>query len=107
MERIWLSQYPPGIPAEVDVKAFASLGAMLLHSCDRFGGLPAYSNMGASMSFAELERASRHFAAWLQQSLGLRKGDRVAIMMPNLLQYPVVLFGVLRAGLVVVNVNPQ
>ena len=107
MERIWLPHYPPGIPAQADVDAFASLKDVLQASCRRFGALPAYSNMGVSMSYAELDRASRHFAAYLQQSLGLRKGDRVAIMLPNLLQYPVALFGVLRAGGVVVNVNPQ
>ncbi len=86
---------------------FASLKDLLLRSCHRFGALPAYSNMGVSMTYAELDRSSRNFAAYLQKSLGLHKGDRVAIMMPNLLQYPVALFGVLRAGLVVVNVNPQ
>ena len=107
MERIWLNHYPPGVPAEVDVQEFASLREVLLRSCLRFGESPAYSNMGASLTYAELDRSSRDFAAYLQKSLGLRKGDRVAIMMPNLLQYPVALFGVLRAGLVVVNVNPQ
>ena len=107
MERIWLNNYPPGVPAEVDVHEFASLKDVLRRSCERFGDLPAYSNMGASLTFAELDRSSRDFAAYLQKSLGLHRGDRVAIMMPNLLQYPVALFGVLRAGLVVVNVNPQ
>ncbi len=107
MERIWLSSYPQGIPAEVDVHAFASLADVLHRSCRRFADLPAYSNMGASISYAELDRASLAFAAYLQQTLRLRKGERVALMMPNLLQYPVALFGVLRAGLVVVNVNPQ
>ena len=107
MERIWLSHYPPGVPAEVNVNEFASLQDLLVLSCHRFGSLPAYSNMGASMTYAELERSSRNFAAYLQKSLGLHKGDRVAIMMPNLLQYPVALFGVLRAGLVAVNINPQ
>ena len=106
MEKIWLSHYPSRIPAEVDVHEFASLKDVLLRSCHRFAALPAYSNMGASMTYSELDRSSRDFAAHLQKSLGLRKGDRVAIMMPNLLQYPVALFGVLRAGLVVVNVNP-
>ena len=107
MEQIWLRHYPPGIPAEVDVHEFASLSEMLLRSCQRFGELPACSNMGASMTYAELDRSSRNFAAYLQKSLGLHKGDRVAVMMPNLLQYPVALLGVLRAGMVVVNVNPQ
>lgn len=107
MERIWLDHYPQGVPAEIDVHAFASLKDVLQHSCDRFGALPAYSNMGATITYDDLDRSSRDFAAYLQQSLGLRRGERVAIMLPNLLQYPVALFGVLRAGLVVVNVNPQ
>ena len=107
MEKIWLKHYPPGIEAEVDVQAFASLNEVLRHSCERFAQLPAYSNMGASISYAELEQSSRDFAAYLQNTLGLHKGERVAIMSPNLLQYPVALFGVLRAGLVVVSVNPQ
>jgi long-chain acyl-CoA synthetase len=107
MERIWLRHYPPDIPAEVDVHEFASLREVLQRSCQRFGALPAYSNMGASITYDDLEQSSRDFAAYLQKSLGLHKGERVAIMMPNLLQYPVALFGVLRAGLVVVNINPQ
>ncbi|MDO9198734.1 AMP-binding protein [Rhodoferax sp.] len=107
MDKLWLKNYPPGIAAEVDVHEFSSVREVLRSSCERFADLPAYSNMGASMSYAELDQHSRDFAAYLQNSLGLHKGDRVAIMMPNLLQYPVALFGVLRAGLVVVNVNPQ
>ncbi|WP_114971456.1 AMP-binding protein [Rhodoferax ferrireducens] len=107
MEKIWLKNYPPGIAAEVELHEFASLRDVLRHSCDRFAPLPAYSNMGASITYAELDQASRDFAAYLQNTLGLNKGERVAIMSPNLLQYPVALFGVLRAGLVVVNVNPQ
>ncbi len=107
MERLWLNHYPPGIPADVDVQAAGTLRDVLLDSCRRFAELPAFTNMGSTLRYAELERASRDFAAYLQKSLGLHKGDRVAIMMPNLLQYPVALLGVLRAGLVVVNVNPQ
>ena len=107
MEKIWLKNYPKGIPAEVNLDEFSSLNDVLRHSCERFSDLPAYSNMGASITYAELYEASRDFAAYLQNGLGLHKGDRVALMMPNLLQYPVALFGVLRAGLVVVNVNPQ
>jgi len=107
MEKTWLKNYPPGIPAEIDLNEFASLNEVLQRSCQRFAELPAYSNMGASLTYAQLDRASRDFAAWLQKVLHLRPGDRVAIMMPNLLQYPVALFGALRAGLVVVNVNPQ
>ncbi len=105
--KAWLKNYPPGIPAEVDVHAFISLKDMLEKSCARFGHLPAFSNMGVTLGYAQVDEASRDFAAWLQQTIGLHKGDRVAIMLPNLLQYPVVLFGILRAGLVVVNVNPQ
>jgi long-chain acyl-CoA synthetase len=107
MEKIWLQHYPAGMAAEVQVDAFASLKDLLRQTCERFADLPAYSNMGASMTYADLDLHSRDFAAYLQGTLGLLKGDRVAIMMPNLLQYPVVLFGVVRAGLVVVNVNPQ
>jgi long-chain acyl-CoA synthetase len=107
MEPIWLKNYPPGVPAEVDVHEFASLPAVLQRSCQRFADLPAYSNLGASITYAELDRLSAAFGAYLQKSLGLKRGDRVAIMLPNLLQYPVALFGVLRAGMVVVNVNPQ
>jgi long-chain acyl-CoA synthetase len=107
MERIWLNHYPKGIPAEVDVNEFSSLADVLRRSCERFSELPAFGNMGVSINYAELDRLSRDFAAYLQQSLHLSRGERVAIMMPNLLQYPVALFGVLRAGLVVVNVNPQ
>ena len=107
MEKIWLKNYPQGISAEVDIDEFASLREVLRLSCDRFSELPAYSNMGVSMTYAELDQHSRDFAAYLQNTLNLNKGDRVALMMPNLLQYPVALFGVLRAGMVVVNVNPQ
>ena len=107
MERVWLKHYPMGILPEVGLDEFASLVDVLQTSCRRFAELPAFSSMGARITYTELDRESRAFAAWLQQSAGLRKGDRVAIMMPNLLQYPVAMFGALRAGLVVVNVNPQ
>jgi long-chain acyl-CoA synthetase len=107
MERVWLSHYPTGVAPDVDLDEFTSLVDVLRASCRRFAELPAYSSMGAQITYAELDRESRAFAAWLQKSLALRRGDRVAIMMPNLLQYPVAMFGVLRAGMVVVNVNPQ
>ena len=107
MDKVWLQHYPTGIPAEVDLDQFTSLKDVLERSCRRFATLPAYSNMGKSISYAELDASSRDFATYLQQTLGLSRGERVAIMLPNLLQYPVALFGVLRAGLVVVNVNPQ
>lgn len=105
MEKIWLKEYPPGVPAEVDLSEFASLKDILEKSCQRFADLPAYSNMGVSLRYREVDRLSRDFGAYLQ-GLGLGKGERVALMMPNALQYPVALFGALRAGLTVVNVNP-
>jgi long-chain acyl-CoA synthetase len=106
VEKIWLKAYPEGIPAQVDIHEYSSLGDMLEKSCQRFRDLPAYANMGVSITFGELDQASRNFGAYLQKGLGLQKGDRFAIMLPNLLQYPVALFGALRAGLTVVNVNP-
>lgn len=106
MEPIWLKQYPQGVPAEVDVRRFASLKEMLEQCCARFRERPAFTNLGVTLSYDQLDRLSRDFAAYLQQHLGLQKGERMAIMLPNLLQYPVALFGALRAGLVVVNVNP-
>ena len=106
MDKPWLAQYPAGIPAEVNVDAFASLKDVLAASCARFADRPAYDSMGTVMTFRQLDDASRAFAAWLQKGARLQRGDRVALMMPNLLQYPVALFGALRAGMVVVNVNP-
>jgi long-chain acyl-CoA synthetase len=106
VERIWLSSYPPDVPADIDADAYASLVEVLEESCVRFGHRPAFSNLGKQLSYGELDRLSHAFGAWLQREAGLTPGDRVAIMMPNLLQYPVVLFGCLRAGLTVVNVNP-
>jgi long-chain acyl-CoA synthetase len=106
MEKIWLSSYPPGIPAEVDITAYRSVVDLFETSCRRFADRPACLSMGRSLSYAELDRLSRDFAAFLQTGLGLQQGDRIALMMPNLLQYPIALFGALRAGLVVVNTNP-
>ncbi len=106
MEKIWLARYPAGVPAEVDVNAYRSVNDVFVQSVDEFSNLPAFISMGAVMTFAELDRRSRDFAAYLQSGLGLARGARVALMMPNLLQYPVALFGVLRAGCVVVNCNP-
>ena len=106
MEKIWLKQYPQGIPAEINPREYASLKEVFEKSCARFGDLPAFTNMDATLSYAQLDRLSRDFGAYLQHAAGLKKSDRVAIMMPNLLQYPVALFGALRAGMTVVNVNP-
>jgi len=106
MEKTWLKQYPEGIPAEVDVAAYSSLKEILEKSCARFADLPAYGNMGVSITYRELDQMSRDFAAYLQKVVGMKKGDRLAIMLPNLLQYPIALFGAQRAGIVVVNTNP-
>ena len=106
MEKIWLKSYPPGIPDEIDVNEFSSLGDLFEQGVRKFGDRIAYINMGKSISYAELDRLSAQFAGYLQGELKLPKGSRVALMMPNLLQYPIAMFGVLRAGCTVVNVNP-
>ena len=106
MEKIWLKSYPPGIPAEIDVDAFRSLGDLFERSVARFADKPAYHCMGKSITYAELDALSARFGAWLQSELKLPAGGRVALMMPNVLQYPIALFGTLRAGYTVVNVNP-
>lgn len=106
LDRPWLARYPAGIPAQIDSARFASLKDMFAASSARYAELPAFQSMGAVLSYRQLDEQSRAFAAWLQKGAGLQRGDRVALMMPNLLQYPVALFGVLRAGMVVVNVNP-
>jgi long-chain acyl-CoA synthetase len=104
--KVWLKSYPAGMPAEIDADLFKSIPDMLEKTFQKFAGKPAYHNLGCTMSYAELERLSRDFAAFLQGLPGMAKGERVAIMAPNLLQYPVALFGILRAGMTVVNVNP-
>src|SRR5512141_1723803 len=106
MHKPWLAQYPPGVPAEIDFGPLASLRDVLGASCSRFADRPAFRSMGTAMTYGQLDTASRSFAAWLQKVAGLKRGDRVALMMPNLLQYPVAMFAALRAGMVVVNVNP-
>jgi long-chain acyl-CoA synthetase len=106
MDKVWLKSYPSGVPAEIDPNEFSSLVDLFDKSVRAFGTNVAYVCMGKAMSYAELDRQSRDFAAYLQGELGLGKGARVALMMPNCLQYPVAMFGVLRAGCTVVNVNP-
>ncbi|HHL2579602.1 TPA: long-chain-fatty-acid--CoA ligase FadD [Yersinia enterocolitica] len=106
MEKVWLKRYPADVPAEIDPDRYSSLVEMFENAALRYADQPAFINMGEVMTFRKLEERSRAFAAYLQQGLGLQKGDRVALMMPNLLQYPIALFGILRAGMVVVNVNP-
>jgi long-chain acyl-CoA synthetase len=106
MQKIWLNSYPPGVPDEVDVDQFRSLADLLGWVCKRYGTQAAFTNQDATLSWERLDTLSRQFAAYLQK-LGLGKGDRIAIMLPNLLQYPVAMFGAFRAGCIVVNVNPQ
>ena len=106
MDKIWLQSYPPGVPAEIDLEEFASVGELFERSCGKYGDRGAFLNMGKSLSYAELERLSGHFGAYLQQVLKLPPGSRVALMMPNVLQYPIAMFGALRAGYTVVNCNP-
>ncbi|SFC80631.1 long-chain-fatty-acid--CoA ligase FadD [Pragia fontium] len=106
MDKKWLSRYPQDVPAEIDPERYSSLADMFENAVKHFADQPAYINQGKVMTFRRLEKRSRAFAAYLQNSLGLKKGDRVALMMPNLLQYPIALFGILRAGMIVVNVNP-
>ncbi len=105
MKPIWLHHYPAGVPAQVDIRRYTSLVDLFEQSCRKFHDRPAFTSMGTALTYGETDRLSRDFAAYLQ-SFGLTRGERVAIMLPNLLQYPVALFGVLRAGLTVVNVNP-
>jgi len=106
VDRIWLRDYPPGVPAEIDPDSIPSLKHLYDDACRRYAAYTAYTNMGARLGYAELDEKSRRFAAWLQKDARLGKGERVAIMMPNLLQYPIAVMGIHRAGCVVVNVNP-
>lgn len=106
MEKIWFENYPPNSEREIDVDKYESLVEMFEQAVQRHPDMPAYINMGQILTFRKLEERSRAFAAYLQNELRLERGDRIALMMPNLLQYPIALFGALRAGLVVVNVNP-
>ena len=105
MEKIWLKNYPKGVPAEIDPNAYHSILQVLDESFAKYAGRPAYYCMGGKLTFADVDRGSRQIAGWLQ-SKGLAKGARVAVMMPNILQYPISVFGILRAGMTVVNVNP-
>lgn len=106
MEKIWLKNYPPGVPAEINPAEYRSHVEILEESCRHFADLPAFTSMDKTVSYARYDELSRDFAAWLQTHAQLEKGDRIAIMLPNVLQYPIALFGALRAGLTVVNTNP-
>jgi long-chain acyl-CoA synthetase len=105
VDKIWVKHYPKGIPADIDINEYASVREIFEESVGKYATRPAFSCMGKSITFAELDTLSAAFGGWLQ-GLGCKKGTRVALMMPNILQYPVCLFGTLRAGCTVVNVNP-
>ena len=106
MEKIWLKNYPPGVPAEIDPSAWKSLQEIFEYSFETYRHQPAYINMGTALTYGDIDRLSSHLGAWLQQKAGLRRGDRIALMMPNLLQYPVAIAAALRTGLTIVNTNP-
>ena len=106
MDRYWLQHYPANVPHDINPNEYASLRELIDKGCLEHADKPAYSNMGTTLTFRELDARSRAFGAWLQREAGLKKGDRIALMMPNILQYPIALFGALRAGLTVVNTNP-
>jgi long-chain acyl-CoA synthetase len=107
IERPWLASYPANVPAQVNVDEYPSIVSVLEQACKNFSGNPAFSNFGTVLTYDDIDRLSARFAAYLLGELKLKKGDRVALMMPNVLQYPIAIFGVLRAGLTVVNVNPM
>lgn len=106
-QRLWLAEYPAGVPATIDVDEFPSIVSVLQSAIDKYRDRPAFSNLGKTLTYGQVDELSRQFAAYLLGELKLKKGDRVAIMMPNCLQYPIATFGVLRAGLTVVNTNPM
>jgi len=107
VEKIWLQHYPQGVPADIDPEEIPSIKHLFEDACRKHAAMPAFSNMGRTLTYAQVDKLSRRFGAWLQAEAGLREGDRVAIMMPNLLQYPIAIFGAMRAGLIVVNTNPM
>ncbi|HEK1010683.1 TPA: long-chain-fatty-acid--CoA ligase [Pseudomonas putida] len=102
----WNDKRPAGVPSTIDIHAYSSVVEVFERSCKRFADRPAFSNLGKTLTYAELDRLSAAFAAWLQQHTGLVPGDRIAVQMPNVLQYPIAVFGALRAGLIMVNTNP-
>ena len=107
MDKIWLKTYPPGVPAEINPSEYRSLLEIMERSLAKYRDLPAYTSMDRTLTFGDLDVLSRQFAAYLQKVAGLKKGDRLAVMLPNVLQYPVAILAAFRAGLTVVNVNPM
>ncbi|WP_109511224.1 long-chain-fatty-acid--CoA ligase FadD1 [Pseudomonas ovata] len=106
IENFWKDKYPAGVAAEIDPDEYPNVQAVLKRSCQRFADKPAFSNLGKTLTYGELYELSGAFAAWIQQHTDLKPGDRIAVQLPNVLQYPVAVFGAMRAGLIVVNTNP-
>ena len=106
MEKVWLKSYPPGVPEEIDLDAYASVTDVFEQAIASFGERPCFSNMGTTLTYSDLDRYTDQFASYLQNLPGMQTGDRVAVMMPNVLQNPISIFAILRAGMTVVNVNP-
>ncbi|MBP8185790.1 MAG: AMP-binding protein, partial [Pseudomonas sp.] len=102
----WNDKRPAGVPHEIDLTAYKSIVEVFERSCKKFADRPAFSNLGVTLSYGGLDRLSAAFAAYLQKHTDLKPGDRIAVQMPNILQYPIAVFGALRAGLIVVNTNP-
>ncbi|WP_313026502.1 long-chain-fatty-acid--CoA ligase FadD1 [Pseudomonas lopnurensis] len=105
-DNFWKDKYPVGVASEIDPDEYQNIQAVLRQSCERFAGKPAFSNLGKTLTYGELYRLSGEFAAYLQHHTDLQPGDRIAVQLPNLIQYPIVVFGAMRAGLIVVNTNP-
>ena len=106
MEKVWLKSYPPGMPSTIDVDAYQSIADVFDHSVAEFSSSPAFTNLGTTLSYADMDRLTGNLASYLQRLPNMRKGDRVAIMMPNVLQNPIAIFATLRCGFTVVNTNP-
>src|SRR5210317_1648110 len=106
MDKVWLKSYPPGVPEEVDLDAYASVTDVFEQAAKRYGERPCFSNMGTTLTYNEIDLYTDQLASYLQNLPGMNKGDRVAVMMPNVLQNPIAIFAILRAGFTVVNTNP-
>ena len=106
MNRFWTKSYGAGVPLEIDADAYPSIPALFATAVERFGDLPAFECFGKAMTYDEVDAASRAVAAWLQQQLGVKRGDRVAVMCPNVFAFPIAMLGIHRAGAAQVNVNP-
>ena len=102
----WFSQYPESFPQYIEESPFENIPALLEETCKKFQNLAAFTNMGKSITYGELDRLSNDFASFLQNVAGMKKGDRMAIQMPNIIQFPIAMIGAMKAGLIIVNTNP-